>query len=118
MLAHTYGEPQRLDAPSASATTVAFLSRSCLGILRRMSDQRDDDLAFSIAFALSRCKGLLRAVPRYDSIPHLMPVARAVIQQIERTGWKLTKTPPREPHSTHCSTGLPERLDQTYGEQG
>ena len=66
-----------------------------------MTDQANDDLAFTIAFALSRQKGTLRRVPKHDSIPHLTPV---------------TKRPPREAHSTHGWTGAPTRPDE--GEDG
>lgn len=68
-----------------------------------MSDEQDRDMAFSIAFALSRWKGTLRRVPKHDSIPHLMPVARAVMRQLRLTGWRFTKEPTREWHSTHGS---------------
>lgn len=69
-----------------------------------MTDDGDDDLAFTIAFALSGHKAALRRVPKHDSIPHRTPVAKAVIRQVELSGWRLTKRPAREAHSTHPAT--------------
>ena len=81
-----------------------------------MTEHANDDLAFTIAFALSRQKGTLRRVPKHDSIPHLTPVAKAIIRQMELSGWRVTKRPPREAHSTHGSTGAPTRPD--HGQDG
>ena len=81
-----------------------------------MTDHAKDDLAFTIAFALSRQKGTLQRVPKHDSILHLTPVAKAIIRQMELSGWRVTKRPPREAHSTQGWTGAPKRPDQ--GEDG
>ncbi len=72
-----------------------------------MSEQRDDDLAFDIAYALSRQRKVLRRIPDHKDIEHLRLAAKAVIRHLRLCGWRLDKKPPMKARTSGRSDGAP-----------
>jgi hypothetical protein len=62
---------------------------------------RADELRLSVVMGLRRGLGLIRGMRRTLTEEQQHTVARAIVDHLESTNWKIEQGPPREGHGQH-----------------